>query len=253
MGLRGFLMNLRWSAARRLVPRRAVQSRGLRFTVQCDNWITHYRWQTYNEKEPEMLDWIDAWIRGGDIFFDVGANIGLYAIYAALRHLGARVIAFEPEYSNLHLLRDNITGNGLQERVEVYSLALGNRVGVSRFHIQDLTPGSALHTESEEPLTQTLQRCPVILREGVGVTTLDAFCQESGLTPNCMKIDVDGTEPLILEGGIRTMSSKQFRSLIIELPEPQMRERAIRCLKEAGLRREWWDPRGKSSNEIWVR
>jgi FkbM family methyltransferase len=237
MGLGGFLLNLQWGVARLLVPRRVVRSRGLRFTVQCDNWITYYRWITYNAKEPETLDWIDTQVQEGDILFDVGTNIGLYAIYAALRHPEARVIAFEPEYANLHLLRDNVTANGLEARVEVYSLALSDRVGVSRLQVQDLTPGSALHTESRESLTETLQSCPVILREGIGATTLDAFCEETGLQPNCLKIDVDGTEPLILEGGIRTIRSPQFRSLIIELPEPQMRERATRRLEEAGLHR----------------
>ena len=76
-------------------------------------------------------------MRSGDIFFDIGANIGVYTIYAALRHPGARVVAFEPEYSNLHLLRDNIIENDLQDRVEVYSVALSNHTGLSHLHIQD--------------------------------------------------------------------------------------------------------------------
>ena len=132
---RGSLLSVRWRAIRAIAPRRFVHSRGLKFTLQCENRITHSRWEKFNIKEPETLDWIDTWMRSGDIFFDIGANIGVYTIYAALRHPEARVVAFEPEYSNLHLLKDNIIENGLQDRVEVYSVALSNHTGLSHLHI----------------------------------------------------------------------------------------------------------------------
>ena len=250
---RGGLLQLRWNLARAIAPRRAVHSRGLRFSVQCDNWITYYRWLTYNSKEPETLDWIDRSVRDGDVFFDIGANIGLYSVYAARRHPRLRVVAFEPEYSNLHLLRDNVVENEMKERVAVYSLALSNRAGIGRLHVQDLTPGAALHTESNEPMVQTLQDVPVVLSEGIGVTTIDLFCRETGLWPNCVKLDVDGTEPQVLEGGLEAFRSPGFRSLILEVRGPGMEERCGRFLREAGLRREWADPTGESSNEIWIR
>lgn len=237
-----------------IVPRRSVSARGLKFTLQCDNWITYYRWQTYNTKEPETLDWIDKWIQDGDIFFDIGANIGVYTIYAALRHPGTQVVAIEPEYANLHLLRDNLVENDLQERVMVYSVALGNRSGMSHLHIQDFTPGSALHTESKENLTLTMTQHPVIWREGICTSTLDAFCEETALQPNGIKIDVDGTEAKVLEGAGRTLRSPELRSLIIEMPdESNVHNVCETFLKGAGLRREWWDPLAKTPNEVWVR
>ena len=247
------LARFRWATLAVFVPRRRVVARGLTFTLQSDNRVTHYRWRNYNAKEPETLDWIDQSMREGDLFFDVGANIGSYSIYAALRHPTAHVVAFEPEYANLFLLRQNLLHNRLQERVEVYSVALGNRVGLSRLHIQDWTPGSALHTESPLTLTQTIQKTPVIGREGIAVTTLDLFCRETGLSPQCLKLDVDGTEPVILEGASQTLRSPDFRSIILELSQPEVRTRCIPLLERAGLRRAWADPTGRSSNEIWCR
>lgn len=236
-----------------MVPRRTVYSRGLSFTLQCDNWITHYRWQSYNGKEPETLDWIDGWTQDA-IFFDIGANIGVYTVYAALRYPWVRVVAFEPEYANLHLLRDNIVKNGLQDRVDIYSIALSNRVGLSHLHVQDFTPGSALHTESTETLCVTQAQKPVIWGEGIYTLTLDQFCEEKGLQPNYIKIDVDGTEPEVLKGGIRTLSSQRLRSLILELPEEKLaRDACEKLLNGVGLRREWRDPFAKSPNEVWVR
>ena len=248
-----FAMRLRWKAVQVLAPRRRVYSRGLTFTLPSDNWVTFYRWRSYNSKEPETLDWIDQRVRDGDVLFDVGANIGLYSIYAALRHPHGRVVAFEPEYSNLHLLRDNLVENHLQDRVEPYSIALSNQTGLSFLHLQDVTPGSALHTASTEPLQKTNGSHPVVLREGITTITLDAFCEKTGIWPNCLKIDVDGTEDLVLEGGLRALSSKQFRTLIIELPDPALQKRSTQWFVEAGLTRQWRDPQGRTSNEVWVR
>lgn len=251
---RSSLLHFRWRVAQTITPRRIVHSRGLCFTLQCNNWITYYRWQSYNTKEPETLDWIDTWMRDGDVFFDIGANIGVYTVYAALRHPRAHVIAFEPEYANLHLLRDNIVENGLQGRVEVYSIALSNRSGISQLHIQDFTPGAALHTESRDTLSVTRTQHPVVWHEGICALTLDRFCGETGLQPQCIKIDVDGTELEVLEGGVRTLASPRLRSLIIELPrETEAHEACERLLVDAGLRREWQDSLAKSPNEIWVR
>lgn len=251
---RGSLLKFRWQTVRALAPRRLVLARGVRFTLQCENWITHYRWQTYTEKEPETLDWIDRWIRDGDTICDIGANIGVYALYAALRHPRARIIAFEPEYANLHLLRDNVMANRLQDRLEIYAVALSNRSGVSRLYLQDLAPGSALHTESPERLDATLTGHPVVWQEGVCTLTLDEFCQETGLTPQGIKLDVDGTEERVLEGAQRTLSALSLRSVLVELPtDCQAREACRERLERAGLRRHWSDPQGRSDNEIWVR
>jgi FkbM family methyltransferase len=251
---RHFVLRLQWRAVRALAPRRTVRSRGLRFTLPCDNWITHYRWRTYNSKEPETLDWIDTWVRDGDVVFDIGANIGVYTIYAALRHPTARVVAFEPEYANLHLLRDNILANAVHDRVEVYPIALSNRIGLSRVHVQDVTPGAALHSESREEVSVTRSQRPVSCREGTCTYTIDAFCAEVALEPHCLKIDVDGGEPEVLEGAASTLRSARLRSVMIEIPgEAAARRTCERLLAGGGLHRKWRDPSGQSLNEVWVR
>ena len=71
-----------------------------------------------------MLDWLDKTLHDGDVFFDVGANVGIYSLYAALRNPKTKVYAFEPEYSNLHQLKQNILLNSLAETIFPYSLAL---------------------------------------------------------------------------------------------------------------------------------
>jgi FkbM family methyltransferase len=246
------LRRLQWSLVRALTPRRRVTARGLSFMLPCDNAITELRWRTFETKEPETLAWIDELVRDGDVVVDVGANIGLYSLYAALRHLRARVIAFEPEYANLHLLRDNIVGNGLGGRIEPYALALGERSGLSLLHLHDLTPGAALHSEAAEARTRTDSGHPVLWAEGICVMRLDDFCAERGVTPNAIKIDVDGGERRVLEGARATLAAADLRTVLIELPDDHAeRDRCARLLGDAGLQRA---PRaGGSANEIWRR
>ena len=77
-------------------------SRGLSFQLLSDNWITKFRALTFKDKETEMLDWLEENLQYGDVFLEVGADVGIYSIYAALRKPKTMVYAFEPDYSNLH-------------------------------------------------------------------------------------------------------------------------------------------------------
>lgn len=247
-------LRVRWALVRWLAPRRPVLVRGLRLTLPVDSWITHYRWSTYGSKEPETLDWIDHRIHDGDVIFDVGANIGVYSLYAALRHPRSRIVAFEPEFANLHLLRDNVVENGLRERISMYALALGDRDGLTHLYVQDLTPGSALHSESAAPLTHTLSGRPVVLGEGIALMTLDRFCEVSGVIPDALKIDVDGTEPEILRGGARTLRDTALRTVLIEIPAAEgSAAECRRLLRSVGMRRLDLERPAESGNEVWIR
>jgi len=195
-----------------------VHSRGLNFRLTTDNWITKYRARSFNDKEPEILDWLDENLRDGDIFFDVGANVGLYSIYAALRNKKAAVYAFEPEYSNLHQLKLNIINNNLYENVIPFGIALGDQAGLSYLHIQDLTAGAALATESNDNISKSFGK-DVIWKEGIGTIHLDFLFEKFGIQPNLIKIDVDGNEYKILQGGIKTFETTKLRSIYIEMIE----------------------------------
>lgn len=244
---------LRWRLVRLVAGRHQVRSRGLWFTLQDDNWITHYRWRTYDTKEPETLDWLDQVVRDGDLIFDVGANIGVYTVYAALRHPGSRVVAFEPEYANLHLLRDNVIANGLTDRIDVYALALADAEGLTRVHVQDLTPGAALHTVSTHRIERTRTGKPVVWTEGIYAMTLDRFCEQRSIWPNALKIDVDGTEPEILAGARKALQEPALRSVCIELPEDgRSADACLRILADCGLR-PLHDHRRPNENLITVR
>ena len=74
--------------------------------LSTPNFLMRYRHKTFFSKEPETIKWIDEF-KKGSTFFDIGANIGLYSIYAA-EVKNSSVYAFEPSFFNLEFLARNI-------------------------------------------------------------------------------------------------------------------------------------------------
>ncbi len=247
------LISLAWLLAKFLVPRRKVSVDGVDFTLPCMNWITHFRWYLFEKKEPEVRFYIDRYLKPGDIFFDIGANIGVFSIYCAKRHKDVAVYSFEPEYSNLNLLKENVILNNLMSRVKIYSVAVGNFVGISHLNLQDLNPGAAVHTESKDPIQITEEGYGVVWSEGIMSVTIDFICGQMGIIPSAMKIDTDGNEYKVLEGGMKTFSHEKCRSVVLELPIDQSkRDYCLGALKSCGFTLAWSDA-DKTRNEIWVK
>ena len=201
---------------------KTVNSRNLTFKIKSRNWITKYRANSFNDKEPEMLDWIDKNFSSNDIFFDIGANVGIYSIYAALRSPSSKIFSFEPEFSNLDQLKFNIIINNLQNIITPYSFGISNYDDISYLHIQDFTEGSALHSISSENMNLTHTGHKVLWKEGVAVFTLDTICKTLNVFPNLIKIDVDGAEYKILDGANSCLKNDKLRSIIIEVDKDKL-------------------------------
>lgn len=169
-----------------------IETAGIKFIV--DNEIERYRAETLLTKEPGTIAWLDR-LGPGDVFYDVGANIGCYTLYAAKR--GATVYAFEPHVGNAWKLLQNVAANGLQHRVEVLNIGLGqNRGSFIPFHYVSLLSGSSGsqigHSNGEDG--QPFEPAGV---ETKWTMQLDFFMD---LRPSALKIDVDGNEYRILQG-----------------------------------------------------
>lgn len=245
-------MILAWKCAEMIVPRKKVSLEGVTFSLSCTNWVTHFRWYLFKKKEVEVQRYIDRYVREGDVFFDIGANVGIFSLYCGKRHDNVSIFCFEPEYSNLNVLRDNIICNGLTGKTKIYSVAIGDFVGLSDLHIQDFEPGSAVHTESKGALKRTDEGYDVVWTEGISVITLDEFCRQTGLIPNAIKIDTDGNEDKVLRGAKEILRHENLRSIIIEATEdPQRWKLCEDMLREAGFEAAW--KQENTRNQIWAR
>jgi Met-10+ like-protein len=84
-------------------------------------------------REPTTPPWIRSFAPH-EVFIDVGANIGLYSIYASVL-AGSRVYSFEPEAQNYAELNKNIFINGLHERVTAYCVALTDHSALASLYL----------------------------------------------------------------------------------------------------------------------
>lgn len=185
-------------------------------------------------KEPETLDWIDSF-GAKEVMYDIGANIGVFSVYAALRR-DCDVYAFEPEAKNYACLCKNLYLNGLGRRVTALNLGLHDRTAIEFLQLHGMESGAALHSLGE-PVDWRKERFQPKFEQSVMAFALDEFIERFGIPlPNHVKLDVDGNEPKIIAGGRRTFSNPALKSLLIEMYE---NDRALIGLIEAcGLTRD---------------
>lgn len=145
-------------------------------------------------KEGYTMELFEQHCKPGNVFIDIGANIGEYTL-AASRIVGrdGRVYAFEPDPRNYKILKRNIAANG-QGNITSIQSALGDKNGQIDFHL-DVDP-------SESSLYRLNSRAHAHVRSiRVPVSTLDKFVSDNGLVSiDIVKIDAEGSEPVILSG-----------------------------------------------------
>jgi FkbM family methyltransferase len=168
-------------------------------------------------KEPETVRWIEEFSLPGDVFYDIGANVGAYSLVAMAATKGrGQVIALEPSFLNYMQLNANVLLNGIAGQVLPICVALSDCNSVARFDFSELVPGAANHTlrgrdESPEGGTGPKWGRVITYRMDDLVHVLDLP------VPNLMKIDVDGGEFQVLKGAERTLEQEQLRSILMEV------------------------------------
>jgi FkbM family methyltransferase len=186
-------------------------------------------------KGPNVMEWIDGFPEG-DVFWDIGANIGVYTLYAAGR--GLRVFAFEPAAVNYFVLVKNIEINEMEDRASSLNLALHEKTELSELNMSRTEIGSAQHTFGAEQ-TEEVDIKPHASRNKFRQTVLgysidefiDVFRPEF---PNRLKIDVDGNECLILKGAERTLADGRLKSFLVEVRD-NTREEVKKRVTQAGF------------------
>ncbi len=200
------------------------------------NQLTEWRVDTFHNKEPETLEWIDTFDKSGDfIFWDIGANIGLYSIYNSLKHKKSQTISFEPSTSNLRVLSRNISINNLFDRIKIFTVPLTK--GENKFLIMkegEFQEGGALNSFGENFDFEGKKFLPKMNYQIYGTNINYLIGNKILDIPDYIKIDVDGIEHLILEGGNKYLSNKKIKSLSIEINEnfTEQHEKVIEIMKK---------------------
>ena len=192
---RALLRAAGFQARARILHQRTLAQLGQRSRVWADLHRTAASKVVYANPpdHPEMLVWQQV-LRPGDLFIDVGSNVGSYAIWAG--ELGAEVIALEPADDTFALLMENLAIN--EHQIVGVQAAAGAACGTARFttgrdSVNRFDPGGCVETR---------------------VVTIDSIVGDR--TVAGMKVDVEGFEIDVLRGSERALSEHRLELIQLE-------------------------------------
>ena len=199
--------------AEKLKEKSAISINGKKIFLSTPNFLNRYRHKTFFTKEPETLTWMDSFEENA-IFYDIGANVGLYSIYAAIKK-DVQVFCFEPSFFNLEFLARNIYLNQLTDRISIFPVALNDKVSISNFKLTSTEWGGALST-FEKGFDDSGNKIQFKFIYNTIGFDLDHLVEVTKIPfPDYVKIDVDGLEHFIIGGAQNVI--KKAKSVLIEI------------------------------------
>ena len=209
--------------------------------------IASYRVKTLFSKEKDTLEWIDEYGGKNNIFYDIGANMGIYSLYYAHTFNG-RVFSFEPSFRNLDLLIRNINLNKMQKLINVISNPLYDKESINFFSQDSLIAGEANgSTYGNQKLKNNFRTLSLKLDNLVNNKTIEY--------PTMIKIDVDGNEIEILKGSLQTLKNNICKTVLVEVRQNTKND-VYKILDDCGFSKKDQNEQLSDvelANEIWVK
>jgi FkbM family methyltransferase len=238
-----------------------INHNGRNFLFSAPNSLCKYRADTFSSKEPDTLHWIDNFDEG-EVFFDIGANVGLYSVYAA-KTRNCRVFSFEPSVFNLEVLSRNIFLNELTNKIQILPIALNNSNSVGLLNMSSTNIGGALSTFNQTYGYDGTE-LKVIFKLPTLSMRMDSVIEFLKIpSPKYIKIDVDGIEHLILQGGESVL--KNADQILIEVSRDfiEQKKSLFEILEKNGFRKKMYtenelkiygiNEADTAHNQIWVK
>ena len=203
----------------RLVRKIEVTNGSCGYRFSCESVREFNRCLKMFSKEPGTIDWIAKEFKPGQIFYDIGANIGIFSIQAARRmEPNGKVYAFEPHSANFTRLVENISCNGLKGVVIPCNFPLQSREGFAYFNYESTMPGSS-NSQLSSSLNESDSCQPTVMAELKYATSIDRLIECGIILPaHHVKIDIDGNELDVLKGMTGFLKSPQrARTVQVEL------------------------------------
>jgi FkbM family methyltransferase len=180
------------------------------FLIDQQDELSVWRYESFYDKEPETVKWIDFFATSEMPlnFLDVGANIGMYSLYFLSLAKDKSVICVELFQKNFELLTRNLNLNNYLHRAQVVINPLSNEIKEGSVVVTDMRPGGSGYKLIERDR---------VYQESTNVQVLDI---DSILYPfdqkYVLKIDVDGNDFEILQGGNKALQAGCIVSVLIE-------------------------------------
>ena len=165
-------------------------------------------------------------LRPGDLFVDVGANIGSYTVLASAV-CGAQAVAIEPDPVTMAALKRNIASNAIESRVRTVEAAMAGEAGLARFTVGLDTVNHISTGDGADVRQVRAERLDDVL---------------AGQGPTFIKLDVEGFEASVLAGALETLEHPSLLAIETEGRQPEVLDRLaaagfIQCAYDAFARR----------------
>ena len=155
--------------------------------------------------EKNETNFVKDSVNKGDIVIDIGANIGYYTLmFAKLVGDTGKIYSFEPDPRNFFILEKNIQINGYNN-VILEKKAVSNKLGKSTLYVNENSAESSMHKPNN-----------VINEIYVDLITLDNYFEVNSITPDFIKIDIEGYELNALKGMESILQSSNKTKIMIE-------------------------------------
>jgi FkbM family methyltransferase len=197
---------------------------GAVYRFHCDSFEAYQRARRFLGKEPETIKWIREKLRPDDVFLDVGANIGVFSLFSAMRlSTDGHVYSCEPHLPTAAQLLKNVATNGLEDRISVLAIAVSGEDGFIPFRIRrwrEGASGSQLQVKGSPAMKSSVAielKCAM---------TIDTMIERKIIRPpSLIKIDTDGIEIPIAHGMSRLLTSQNRpRSILIEVQQGEYKD-----------------------------
>ena len=174
---------------------------------EINNGVEDFRLRHWGGEKEYVIEMMDL-LKEDDVFYDVGASVGLISVIAAKCLTNGTVISFEPDEENLKRLKVNYAINNLSNH-KILNLAVGDKKGTLKLY----TSGSSGFSPSLEKVNE------IDTFVEIEVDTIDHLIEKENLPfPTVIKIDIEGAEFMALKGMNKVLSSaSRPRIVFIEL------------------------------------
>jgi FkbM family methyltransferase len=204
------------------------------------------RAMTVLTKQPATIEWIDSF-QPGSVFWDIGASVGVFSVYAALA-TDTTIVAFEPAAVNYYLLSANCEANKLQDRVDCLLVGVGRQRSIARLEVSQFRPARSFSFRGKRDQ-------PYESRQAAVVLSIDELVEEYGVPcPNYIKIDAPGASEDIIAGATRTFRRSEVRQIHLEVRDSSKGgQRILEMLNQSGFAPIGKDTHGGSADVTFAR
>jgi len=166
----------------------------------------------FGQREMEHREILCEILEPGMTVWDLGANIGYYAIMEAkIVGLSGKVYAVEPSPSNIELLKKNVVLNQCDDIVEVSAVGISNRNGEAEFFLSEMSNVNTFH-----PQTRSGERAAHLTGKAIMVPIMDVPTFIRGKRPvDLVRMDIEGHEVEVFESIIRAIDEQGFSARIL--------------------------------------